>query len=193
MRQSIAFISQTAETPVESVLLVVAKESCRTRKGSPFLRLIVADSSGQMEAKIWANAEHAESEFGVGSAIELEGVTRIYRSRTYIDVRRVRRRCLDALSAAERPKLDPEMLGSVETNGRDGNWVCTTESGAAKSEAARIATERRTKEIVARLSGETIHAQCLGAENTVAHSRSQGDSRIAAIVKKYSGADAGKS
>lgn len=172
---------------MESVFLVVAKEYRRTRRGTLFIRLMAADSSGQIEANIWHNAKRTGSEFEVGNAVEIAGVTRIYRNGLYIDVEKIRRRHLDTLSVADRPRLDVEMLVPAKEAEQDGAWVLTSESEAAQSERARMATERKMNAIVARLSGERNQVQGPEKEDAAAFSSTvKDDPRIAAIIKKYS-------
>ncbi len=59
--------------------LVKEKKSGTTRRGEPFLSLVLADRTGELIAKIWDKAEDKAGLFNEGDIIEIEAVTGLYR------------------------------------------------------------------------------------------------------------------
>lgn len=57
-------------------------------KGKPghFLTVTLADSSGEVDAKIWDKAEDAHSSFNVGDLIEIKGDTREYNNNLQVNI-----------------------------------------------------------------------------------------------------------
>jgi len=61
--------------------LVKEKRLGTTRRGEPFLSLTLADRSGEIEAKVWDNAEDIANSFSEGDVVEVEGSTGSYRGK----------------------------------------------------------------------------------------------------------------
>jgi 3'-5' exoribonuclease len=61
--------------------LVKEKRLGTTRRGEPFLSLTLADRSGEIEAKVWDNAEEISNSFSEGDVVEVEGSTGSYRGK----------------------------------------------------------------------------------------------------------------
>jgi 23S rRNA maturation-related 3'-5' exoribonuclease YhaM len=177
MRQTIAVIRETHAGKIDSIFQVVAKEQRRTQKRDLFISLVLADSTGQIHAKIWKNVENADAEFDVGDVVELRGDREIYKEQIYIDVHRIRRRELKALAPHECPKFDPEMMPASQARDCDGQWILTD-----ASEAVRFATDRKIETIVARLSNKP--QQNVPEKPTSKPNSTLKDVRD--IVKKYS-------
>lgn len=57
-------------------------------KGKPghFLTVTLADSSGEVDAKIWEKAEEAHSSFNIGDLIEIKGDTREYNNNLQVNI-----------------------------------------------------------------------------------------------------------
>jgi 3'-5' exoribonuclease len=66
---------------VRGCYLVKEKRLGTTRRGEPFLSLILADRSGEVEAKIWDNAEEISNSFSEGNVLQVEGATGSYRGK----------------------------------------------------------------------------------------------------------------
>ena len=62
------------------------KDQKKTRYGDPFLNLSLSDSSGNINAKIWNNADYYNSKFDEGDIICVKADTDIYRSKLVLNV-----------------------------------------------------------------------------------------------------------
>ena len=63
----------------------------KTRYGDPFLNLSLSDSSGNINAKIWDNADYYNSKFDEGDIVCVKGDTDIYRSKLVLNVSHISR------------------------------------------------------------------------------------------------------
>lgn len=144
------------------------------RNGTPFLSVVLADSTGQVLGVIWHCIESAGIEFGVGNVVEIKAATTDYRGEAQIRIDRIRRREASALQKADCPNLDLDMMRSELTNDSDGNWVSTD-----PSTAAMLATQKKLDAIVSR-HGETKHLVRASSP-----APSTDNDRIAELVKKY--------
>lgn len=64
---------------VRGQYLVKDKRMGSTKKGDPFLSLILADRSGDLEARVWERAEELSRLFSEGDILEIEGYASSYR------------------------------------------------------------------------------------------------------------------
>jgi len=180
MRQSVGEIREKQPERIASVFQVVGKTRRSTRKGDPFVSLTLADATGQIDAAIWYNVENASAEFEVGNAVEIAGVTAIYRNAIQITIRRIRRRGLSAIELQDRPHLDSEMLMVESSKDCDGAWVGTDESAAMG-----IATDRTLNAIVAKYSAP--HTELEQKEKPdLPKLHMKVDPRVEEIIRKYS-------
>ena len=62
------------------------KDQKKTRYGDPFLNLSLSDSSGNINAKIWDNADYYNSKFDEDDIVCVKGDTDIYRSKLVLNV-----------------------------------------------------------------------------------------------------------
>lgn len=58
----------------ESVFQLRKKEMSKTKDGKPFLKLVVADKTGSIEAKVWEAAEEFNAKIDSGTAVFIRGV-----------------------------------------------------------------------------------------------------------------------
>jgi 3'-5' exoribonuclease len=65
---------------VHSLYLVKQKRLGTTRKGAPFLTVILADRTGEVEARVWEDAETVSGGFSEGDVVEVHGRTGSYRN-----------------------------------------------------------------------------------------------------------------
>lgn len=68
------------EDRVTGPYLVKSKRFGQTKSGSPFLSLILSDNSGDIESRVWENADELASCFKEGDVIEVEGQAGSYRN-----------------------------------------------------------------------------------------------------------------
>ena len=97
------------ERVVEGVYAVASKRRRRTRNGSTYLALELADATGRIDARIWHDAELLDARFGEGDAVHVLGRVERFRDRLQLDVR--------ALEAA--PDADPAVLAPTIRRDRD--------------------------------------------------------------------------
>jgi len=81
--------------------LVKEKRLSTTRRGEPFLGLVLADRSGEIEAKVWDNAGEISRGFSEGGIVEVEGVAGSYRGKIQLTLSSV---------TEFRGELDPALL-----------------------------------------------------------------------------------
>jgi 3'-5' exoribonuclease len=94
-------IAELAEDRVvEGVYAVARKQRLRTRSGSPYLALELADRSGRIEARVWTDVELLDGRFTEGDAVHVLGRVERFRDRLQLEVR--------SLQAA--PEADPTTL-----------------------------------------------------------------------------------
>jgi 3'-5' exoribonuclease len=72
------------EDRVNGPYLVKSKRLGQTKNGSPFLSLILSDSSGDIESRVWENANELASCFKEGDIIEVEGQAGSYRDQVQL-------------------------------------------------------------------------------------------------------------
>jgi 3'-5' exoribonuclease len=94
-------IAELAEDRVvEGIYAVARKQRLRTRNGSPYLALELADPSGRIEARVWNDVELLDARFAEGDAVHVLGRVERFRDRLQLEVR--------SLEAA--PEADPTAL-----------------------------------------------------------------------------------
>ena len=98
-------IAELAEDRVvEGVFAVTKKERRRTRAGSAFLSLELADSSGRIEARVWNDVELLDRRFDAGDAVRVLGRVERFGGRLQVQVR-----ALEAAEEADPAALTPAM------------------------------------------------------------------------------------
>jgi DNA polymerase III alpha subunit len=176
MRQAVAYIRDSRPTEVRSLLLVTLKEKRTVRKGTSFLSLRLADSTGEIRGVIWHNIEAANAALEIGNVVEICGSADEYRGEAQIIIDRIRRRKRSSLQLAEYPNLDLDMLRIEPDADRDGPWVSTN-----SATAVMLATQNKVNQIVSRISNpEEAHRVQKPASVALVDK-----DRIARIVDKY--------
>ncbi|HEX6680705.1 MAG TPA: HD domain-containing protein [Gaiellaceae bacterium] len=105
-------IAELAEDRVvEGVYAVARKQRLRTRNGSPYLALELADRSGRIEARVWNDVDLLDGRFAEGDAVHVLGRVERFRDRLQLEVRSLEA-ALDQDAAALTPSLrrDPDEL-----------------------------------------------------------------------------------
>ena len=81
-------IAELAEDRVvEGVYAVARKQRLRTRNGSSYLALELADRSGRIEARIWNDVDLLDGRFAEGDAVHVLGRVERFRDRLQLEVR----------------------------------------------------------------------------------------------------------
>lgn len=79
------YIKDLKENEVfESLFLVKDKKLGVGKNGKPYLVLIIADSSGEVDARLWDQADQASKECEIGDIVKLKGQVQIFQSRKQI-------------------------------------------------------------------------------------------------------------
>ena len=96
---------------VEGVYAVARKQRLRTRNGSPYLALELADPSGRIEARVWNDVDLLDGRFTEGDAVHVLGRVERFRDRLQLEVRSLEA-APDQDAAALTPSLrrDPDEL-----------------------------------------------------------------------------------
>lgn len=105
------------EDSIRSYYLVKQKKTGKTRRGEPFISMVLGDRTGEMEAKIWERADEWGPLFREGDVIEIEGAAVSYRNQLQITVSglEVLREDLDPTVFVESTARNPaEMMGSLK-------------------------------------------------------------------------------
>jgi len=79
------------EGKVWGAYLVKEKRSGTTRRGEPFISLTLGDKTGDIEGRIWDNAQALSSLFREGDVVEIEGQASLYRNQAQVTVYGLRR------------------------------------------------------------------------------------------------------
>jgi len=74
----------TENEKVTGSYLVKEKKAGTTRKGDPFLSLVLADRTGEIEARIWEGADALSPLFFEGDIVQVEGHSSSYRGKLQI-------------------------------------------------------------------------------------------------------------
>jgi 3'-5' exoribonuclease len=96
---------------VEGIYAVARKQRLRTRNGSSYLALELADPSGRIEARVWNDVDLLDGRFGEGDAVHVLGRVERFRDRLQLEVRSLEA-APDQDAAALTPSLrrDPDEL-----------------------------------------------------------------------------------
>jgi 3'-5' exoribonuclease len=106
----------TDEGAVRGSYLVKQKTVGTTRKGDLFISLTLADRTGEVDGKIWKDAEQMSSRFQKGDVCEVEGYAGSYRGRIQITVSGIKalKEETDPSIFLESAQVDPsEMMKSL--------------------------------------------------------------------------------
>ena len=74
------------EDDIKGCYLVKQKRLATTKTGKPYLNLVLADRTGELEGKVWDKADQLSSLFQEGDIIEIQGRAGAYRGRIQITV-----------------------------------------------------------------------------------------------------------
>jgi len=106
----------TDEDDIKGCYLVKQKRLGTTKVGKPYLHLVLADRTGELEAKVWENADQLSSLFQDGDIIEIKGRAGSYRGQVQITLSGLNGIHGDmdpALFLESTPENLPEMMKSL--------------------------------------------------------------------------------
>lgn len=109
------FVSEIREHDrVQGVFVAVRKSLLQARNGTSYLALTLADRTGEMEARIWDEAEKVDQTFERGSYVQVEGLGSAYNGRIQLKVDKVR--------PVPRESLNPRDFLPATRFDIDGMW-----------------------------------------------------------------------
>jgi 3'-5' exoribonuclease len=76
---------------VTTSFLVVHKEIRQKKTGEPYLSLVLADRTGEVEAKMWDNVAEVMETFEKDDFIKVKGVAQLYQNRQQFTIHKLRR------------------------------------------------------------------------------------------------------
>jgi 3'-5' exoribonuclease len=128
---------------VRGFYLVKVKRLGTTRKGDPFLSLVLADRTGEVEARVWEDAEAASRRFGEGDVVTVEGRAGSYRNVVQLVLSRV-----DKAGPVEDPSLflEASPLEPREMMGELRRLLGTLENPQLKRLVERFLSDRAFSE-----------------------------------------------
>ncbi len=77
--------------PATGTFLVQSKEVRQKKTGEPYLSLVVADRSGELDAKMWDNVAEVMDTFERDDFVRLKGLVQVYQNRPQLTIHKVTR------------------------------------------------------------------------------------------------------
>ena len=112
MHEKNQFIKNLAiKDDVDSIFLVKVISIVEGRDGRPYLNIILSDATGDLESRMWANADRVMKHVSKGDVVRAEGKVNLYQSRKQLVVTR-----LERLEASE---VDMQTLVSAASRSPD--------------------------------------------------------------------------
>jgi len=121
------FIQEIKENDaVDSIFLVKEKSSGVTRTGNPYLKLKLADRSGEMEARIWTSVETSAEAFDRDDFVRIRGKAVSYLEHVQLNVTQVERAeekgiALEDFLPTTDKDIDEMLHSLIQISGRMGN------------------------------------------------------------------------
>jgi 3'-5' exoribonuclease len=141
--------------------LVIFKEIRQKKTGEPYLSLVLADRTGEIEAKMWDNVAEVMATFDRDDYVKVKGLAQVYQNKHQFTIHKVRRaedHEVDATDFFPCSKRDPmEMSAELEaTIASIGNEHLRKLLEAIFADEKLAAMYRRAP------AAKTIHHACLG-------------------------------
>jgi 3'-5' exoribonuclease len=77
--------------PVTVQFLVLSKEIRQKKTGEPYLSLVLADRTGDIEAKMWDNVTEVMDTFDRDDFVKVKGIVQVYQNRSQFTIHKLRR------------------------------------------------------------------------------------------------------
>jgi len=108
---------------INQCFLVRQKTQRSTRTGDPYLELVLADRTGTIAARAWAEAtQRYANQFDEGEFVFVEGRTETYRNALQLIVLSIRRLTIHEKEAGTLMDFDPALLVPASDRDVDGMW-----------------------------------------------------------------------
>jgi 3'-5' exoribonuclease len=83
--------SQNENKVITSSFVVASKQVKAKKNGEPYLALVLADRTGQLEAKMWDNVEEFIEAFDQEDFLKIKGLVNKYKNRFQLTIHKLRR------------------------------------------------------------------------------------------------------
>src|SRR5690349_16394596 len=80
-----------ANETITTHFLVTNKEIRQKKTGEPYLSLLLADRTGEIEAKMWDNVAEVMSTFDRDDFVKVKGLAQVYQNRHQFTIHKIRR------------------------------------------------------------------------------------------------------
>ena len=80
-----------AEQIINAVFLVQTKDVRQKKSGDPFLSLVVADKTGEMDAKMWDNVAEIVDSFDRDDFIRVKGLVQVFQNKLQLTIHKIQR------------------------------------------------------------------------------------------------------
>ena len=108
---------------IHQSFLVKQKAQRSTRSGDPYLEVVLADRTGAIQARAWADAtKRFASEFDEGEFVFVEGRTETYRGNLQMIIESIRRLSAYEKDSGQLPGFDPSLLVAASDRDIDEMW-----------------------------------------------------------------------
>jgi 3'-5' exoribonuclease len=131
-------------TRIAQCFLVKKKAQRSTRTGDPYLEILLADRSGTISARAWAEAtQRFASEFEEGDFVSVQARVETYRSALQLIVESIRRLTAEEREGAKIPGFDAALLVPTSDRNVDEMWSSLlTLAASIDPEPLRLLTTR---------------------------------------------------
>ena len=145
---------------VTTQFLVIHKEIRQKKTGEPYLSLILADRTGEIEAKMWDNVAEVMDTFERDDFVKVKGLPQIYQNKPQLTIHKIRR--------LEDHEVEPGDIFRVPSaiRKRCGRSCAALSSSLGNQHLRRLLEEIFADPYLSRCSArpgrKTIHHACLG-------------------------------
>lgn len=109
---------------VNQCFLVKQKTQRSTRTGDPYLEITLADRTGIIAGRAWAEAANRyASQFSEGEFVYVKGRVETYRNKLQIIVESIHRLSIQEQESGQLPGFDPALLVSTSSRDTDEMWT----------------------------------------------------------------------
>jgi 3'-5' exoribonuclease len=108
------FVNQlTVGQPFQDIFLVARKSLAETKAGKPYLALSLMDRSGEIEARVWDNAEHFDPQAEEGTYVLVQGIAKPFREQLQVVANKLQRIEESAVDLADFLPASPRPLAEM--------------------------------------------------------------------------------
>ncbi len=98
---------------ITATFLVQSKDIRQKKTGEPYLSLILGDRTGELDAKMWDNAEEVMETFGRNDFVKVRGLAQIHHNRLQLSIQRIQKvdeRTVEFADFFPASRRDPEEM-----------------------------------------------------------------------------------